>query len=236
MKTMIAALAACATTCIAKADVVAYWAFPEAAQTPNYDIAWPIAASLGSGSLDADAPKYDGSPTPSVLQQGSMQFFAGSTVNAQPGFDAGQGLSTRSDTQNRAQGKGVILTLDTTNYADLVLSFAERYSSTGPIDVRIDYSTDGVTFFSWLSYATTRDGAFGAAPRVINLSAIDDIEGLGWVQIKIGFFHFTPGGNGAARLDNITIEGTFVPAPGSLALLGLGGLASLRPARRRRAR
>ena len=234
MKTTLAALAVCAAAGMAQADVIAYWAFPEPTQSPNYTIAWPVASDLGSGTLDTDAPKYDGTPSPNALSQGSMQFFAGSAVNAQPGFAAGQALSLRNDTLDRGQGKSIFLTIDAGNYKDLVLSYAERFTSTGPQQVEVRYSADGVNFTSFTTYATNRSGAFEPNARVIDLSTVSGIEFNSAVILAITFNQFNANSSGAARLDNITVEGTFVPAPGSLALLGLGGLASFRGARRRR--
>ncbi len=236
MKSMIALAALVAAAGSAHAATVAYWAFPTTAPAQNYNITWPVNADLkanaGLATLDTDAPKYDGSPAPTALQQGSMQYFAGSAVNALPGFGAGQGLGFRNDSLNRGEGKSIFLRFDSTNYADLTLSFAERYTSTGPATTTISYSADGVNYTTFTSFTNVRDGAFAANARVIDLSSVNGIENLSAAYLKITFSGFTVNSNGGSRLDNILVDGTFIPAPGSMALLALGGVVA---ARRRRA-
>jgi MYXO-CTERM domain-containing protein len=208
---------------------VAYWAFPVPAQTPNYGMTWPIAAdaSVNPGAtLDTDAPKYDGTPAPNAIAQGSMQYFGGSAVNMQPTYAIGQAISMRNDSLDRAQNKSLILNFSTLGEIDMVLSFAERYSSTGPTGVTIQYSTDGVAYTAATNYLTTRDGAFAAGARVIDLSAIDTIENLSSVYLKITFTGFNVNGTGTARIDNILVSS--VPSPGALALFGVAGVLGVR--------
>lgn len=235
MKTVFAAAALVAAAGASSAAPIAYWSFPTTAPAQNYNLTYPILADFkataGTASIDTDAPKYDGSASPTAIQQGSMQYFAGTTVNSQFGAVAGQALSMRNDTQDRAQGKSLFVRFDGTGYGDYVLSYAERYSSTGPTGVSISYSTDGINYTSFTNYATTRDGAFAATPRVINLSAVNSIEGFASVYFKITFTGFNAGGTGTARIDNVLVEGTAIPAPAAASLLGLVGLAA---ARRRR--
>ncbi len=211
---------------------VAYWAFPVPAQSPNYGMAWPIAAdaSVNPGAtLDTDAPKYDGTPAPVALAQGSMQYFTGDGVNLQPTYSIGQAISLRNDSLDRGQNKSLILNFSTLGEIDLVLSYAERYSSTGPTGVTIQYSTNGVAYTPATNYATNRTGAFLSAARVIDLSAVDAIENLASVYLKITFTGFNANSTGTARIDNILV--TSVPTPGALALCGAAGLLA---ARRRR--
>ncbi|MDX2016132.1 MAG: hypothetical protein SFY95_00670 [Planctomycetota bacterium] len=232
MKNVIALAALAAVAGSAQSAVVAYWAFPTSAPSQNFNLAWPfnadVKANAGLAILDTDAPKYDGSPAPNAIQQGSMQLLTGSIVNAQPGFAAGQGLGLRNDSQNRGEGKSIFLRFDATNFLDLSLSYAERYSSTGPTTVTIGYSTDGVSFTDFTSYSTLRDGNFAAAARVIDLSSVNSIENRSASFLRIRFSGFNVNSNGAARLDNITVSGTVIPTPGAAALLGLAGLAATR--------
>ena len=235
MKIVFAAAALVAAAGAASAAPIAYWSFPTSAPAQNYNLTYPILADFkataGVASIDTDAPKYDGSPAPTALQQGAMQYFGGSTVNAQFGAVAGQALSMRNDTQDRSQGKSLFVRFDGSGYADYKLSYAERYSSTGPTGVSISYSTDGISYTAFTNYTTVRDGAFAAAPRVIDLSAVNNIEGAAAVYFKITFTGFNAGSNGTARIDNVLVEGTAIPAPAAASLLGLVGLAA---ARRRR--
>jgi MYXO-CTERM domain-containing protein len=212
---------------VAHGATVAYWAFPTTAPTQNFSITWPIPANASvnpGATLDTDAPKYDGSPSPAALAQGSMQFLAGSAVNMQPGYVIGQGLGLRNDSLDRGQGKSLILSFSTLGEIDLVLSYAERFTSTGPTGVTIQYSTDGVAYTPFTNYATTRDGAFATSARVIDLSSVDAIENLATAYLKITFTGFNVNSTGAARVDNVLISS--VPTPGAVALLGLAGLVA----------
>ncbi len=212
---------------------VAYWAFPVPAQTPNYGMTWPIAAdaSVNPGAmLDTDAPKYDGTPAPTALAQGSMQYFTGSAVNLQPTYSIGQAISMRNDSLDRAQGKSLILSFSTLGEVDLVLSYAERYTSTSATGVTIQYSTDGVAYTAFTNYATTRDGAFAATARVIDLSSVDALENIATAFLKITFTGFNANGTGTARVDNILVSS--VPTPGAVALLGAAGVITARRRRR----
>lgn len=235
MKIVFAAAALVVASGAASAAPIAYWSFPTTAPSQNYNLTFPILADFkataGVASIDTDAPKYDGSPAPTAIQQGAIQYLGGSTVNSQFGAVAGQALSMRNDAQDRSQGKSFFVRFDGTGYADYKLSYAERYTSTGPTGVAISYSTDGISYTSFTSYATVRDGAFAAAPRVIDLSAVNSIEGSASVYFKITFTGFNAAGNGAARIDNVFVEGTAIPAPAAASMLGLIGLAV---ARRRR--
>jgi len=235
MKSMIALAALVAVAGSAHAATVAYWAFPTTAPAQNYNITWPINADLkansGPATIDTDAPKYDGSPAPTALQQGSMQMFTGDLTGALPGYLATTALSMRNDSQDRGQGKSIIMRFDASGFQDLTLSFAERYSSTGAATTTISYSNDGVNYTTFTSWSNNRTGAF-LPLRTVDMSSVGAIEFAATAYIKITFSAFNTNSNGSARLDNILVDGTFIPAPGSLALLGLGGLVA---ARRRRA-
>lgn len=215
---------------------VAYWAFPASAPSNNWQLTYPFTAdakaNAGPATIDSNAPKWDGTPTgASALQQGSLQLFTGSTINVQtPVATAGQALSLRNDSLDRGQGKSLIIQFDSTNFVDLKLSFADRYSSTGPLTTSVEYSSDGVNYTTFGTINNTRDTTFRL--QSFDLSAINSIENLAATFFKITFNSFNAGGSGAARIDNVYVQGTVIPTPGAMALLGLGGLVA---GRRRRA-
>lgn len=138
---------------------------------------------------------------------------------------------------------------DTTGYTGINFSFDMTRSSTGPATWIIEMSTNGGSSFSTLSasYApvvagatgsgtvswntTTSQSAFNssynldasannAAEVIVRIRAlVDPVNSSGAYQA-----------GGTARIDNILVNGTAVPAPGAAALVGLAGLI----ARRRR--
>lgn len=234
MKSMMTLVALVAAAGSAHAATVAYWAFPTTAPAQNYNITWPINADLkanaGLATLDSDAPKYDGSAAPNAIAQGSLQLFGGDLTGALPGYGVTTALSLRNDSQDRAQGKSIVLKFDSSNYANLSLSFGERYSNTGPQTTTISYSSDGINYTTASSYSNTRNGAY-LPLRTVSLAGFNS-SSLSAAYVKITFTSFNTNGNGAARLDNILIDGTFIPAPGSMALLAIGGVVA---GRRRRA-
>jgi MYXO-CTERM domain-containing protein len=130
-----------------------------------------------------------------------------------------------------SNGKSIFVTFDNSNYQDLSLTLAERVTTTGPTDVAVSISTDGVNYTSVTSYVLTdRSSTFYL--RTIDLSSADFTDGGSSVTIKLTYTGFSAtSGTGAIRLDNVRIDGTFVPTPGAAALMGLGGLLA---ARRRR--
>jgi hypothetical protein len=225
---------------VAHADTVAYWAFQSTVPpgADNFKMNWPLIADLkanaGPATLDTDARKWDGTiNAPTAIQQGALQHFTGSLLNAQAPFTAGADLSMRS-LNGDSNGKSYFLAFDNTNFSDTILSFADRYTSTGPTDVAFSYSTDGVNYTAIpaAAYNTTgfRDSTYRT--RTIDLSAVDALDGVATASIKITYTGFSAtSGTGSVRLDNILVSGSSVPAPGAAMVLGLGGLLA---ARRRR--
>ncbi len=215
---------------------VAYWAFPATAPSNSWQLTYPFTAdakaNAGPATIDTNAPKWDGTLVgATALQQGSMQLFGGSTINLQsPIVAAGQALSLRNDSLDRGQGTSMIIRFDSTNFADLKLSFADRYSPTGPLTTSVEYSSDGVNYTTFGTINNTRDSTFRL--QSFDLSAINSIENLAATFLKITFTGFNALGAGAARIDNVYVQGTVIPTPGAMALLGLGGLVA---GRRRRA-
>jgi hypothetical protein len=224
----------------ANADVVAYWAFPSVVPPigANYVISWPIAADLkantGPATLDTDALKYDGTPAPNAVAQGAMQLQTGDLANAESGFVAGSGLGMRNlnisgGAQNLTEGKSIFLTFDATNFQNMALSFADRYTSTGPTATTIAVSADGVNYTNVTSLTNNRNASWNA--QAISLASFTSLNNDNQVFVRITLSNFNSGSNGAARFDNIKITGDVVPTPGALALTGIAGLMV---ARRRR--
>ena len=134
-----------------------------------------------------------------------------------------------------------------TGYSDLSFAWDQTRSTTGPATWTLIMSVDGGSNWTTLlaSYApivnsaapagagtwstTTYNAAYtstislgaaadNAASIIIRMQAtVDPVNGSGVYQA-----------GGTARIDNVFINGTAVPAPGAIALLGVAGLAGLR--------
>lgn len=130
---------------------------------------------------------------------------------------------------------------DTTGYSDVSFSWDMTRSSTGPATWIIEMSVNGGAFTalnpsfalaSTISFSATTynplatntlslgAAANNAAEVIVRIRAlVDSVNSTGTYQA-----------GGTARIDNILVNGTLVPAPGAAALVGLAGLI----ARRRR--
>jgi MYXO-CTERM domain-containing protein len=135
----------------------------------------------------------------------------------------------------------------TTGYTGIGFSFDMTRSSTGPATWLIEMSTNGGTSFSTLvaTYTPIVAGAAGsgttnwssttnqaAFTTSINLDATADDATSVIVRIRALVDSVNGSGvyqaGGTARIDNIMVNGSAVPAPGALALAGLAGIAGVR--------
>lgn len=221
------ALALCAG--LANADIVAYWSFFDTVPpgTANFGV-MPINANLvhhaGGGVLTTDAVS-----SPNSTTDGDIQHFTGNAINLVAPFPNGSDISMRAGVGQRSEGKSFMFQLNTSLFEDITLTFAERVTSTGPQNVAVSISSDGVTWSPVASadYATTRNATY--ALRTVDLTAVNAIENSASTWVRLTFTGFGPTSTtGNIRMDNIKFDGTLIPTPGSLALLGMGVLAVVR--------
>lgn len=212
-------------------QVIAYWRFPSTvpSSTVNFQIPFPITADAqfnpGPATITTDGLTWDGTPSPPATGQGLFQYFTGTDINAQGGDVAGSGLGIRNLAGNVAEGKSITFRFDATGFQDIIMSYAERTTSTGPQSLLISVSTDGTNFVPAETLTTTRDATFRL--RTVDLSAFSSLNNAASAYVRLTMNGFT-GTAGALRIDNVT----FIPAPGAAAALALFGLAA---SRRRRA-
>ena len=133
--------------------------------------------------------------------------------------------------------------LSTTGYNAISLNFDMTRSASGPANFKVDISTDGGT--NWATIGTVSVIQNAAAPTgagswtsaTYNAAYTTTFTGLtaaeNQASLLIRWISTSAAGatGGTARIDNVQIQGTLVPAPGAAALVGLAGLM----ARRRRA-
>jgi hypothetical protein len=224
------ALALCAG--LANADIVAYWSFFDTVPPSgsNFGV-MPINANLvhhaGGGVLTTDAVS-----SPNNSTDGDIQHFTGSGINVEAPFPNGSDISMRAGLGQRSEGKSYFFQLNTSLFEDITLTYAERVTSTGPANVAVAYSTDGVNWTGVASanYATTRNATY--ALRTVDLTAVNAIENAASTWVRLTFTGFgATSTTGNIRMDNIKFDGTRIPTPGTCALVGMGLLAA---ARRRR--
>lgn len=223
----VASAVAALVSSLAGADVVAGWSIPTALPTnppptgPTYTYG---IADLGANTVGSSLGGVHASSA---------------TAWTSP---AGNGSQYSLSSNTWAIGDYWEVRVSTLGYTDISISWDQARSSTGPSSFSLVMSVDGGATFTTLlaSYAVLQSGGGGApgtwgsaTPRQAIYTVSSAAAGAG-NQANVIFRMVNlvaPGGtSGSNRLDNISVEGTLVPAPGAVALLGLAGFA----ARRRR--
>ncbi len=211
------------------------------AATANADI-------LANWTYESPAPSGAG---PHLAQAGvfaATSATTGSHVSGSTVFDnpTGNGSFESFSSNNWAVGDYYQFTTSTSGYENIAIQWDQVASNTGPRDFNLQYSTDGSTFFnigsmyavranaspSWSSGSGSGLDTFGptAGP-----GALDNQTTI-YFRLRMATTTSANGGTvatgGTNRIDNVIITGDVIPAPGALALLGVGGVIA---GRRRRA-
>lgn len=235
----LALLAGAAVANTASADLLAYWNFnaSTAAVAPGtLGVLTSTAVNAGAGTLSIGGglvwnTKFNATP------DGHAGTFAGNTLNALFGDVGGGSLSVVGSIGNQsansvtANGGWVQFAISTSGYSNLVMSFAGRGTSTGFGSASsafntVQTSTDGVSFSNFTTYES-RQTTFQT--YTFNFGAGLNNQSTVYVRLLLDG---ATSGNGNNRIDNVQFNATAIPAPGALALVGLGGLVA---GRRRRA-
>jgi uncharacterized protein (TIGR03382 family) len=117
----------------------------------------------------------------------------------------------------------------TTGYEDIMIGWDQTRSSTGPADFLLEYSLNGSTWTAlgaaysvgtttWSSGTPQPASAFGP---IAGPASLDD-QALVYFRMTSQIAGSSTGGTN--RIDNVVISGTVIPAPATLALMGLAGL------------
>jgi hypothetical protein len=218
----------------AKADLIAYWNFNASTAGTSgglgtVDQPYPFAANAGAGSISSNFSINTVAGT-TAQNTGDLGTFGGDLGNALFGdlaggalaLRAGSGVSGSSVTNN---GKYVEFGISTASFgSDVILSYTTRGTGTGFQSQDWSYSTNGGV--SYTAFTSVGGLTTTFAIKTIDFTA----AGLGGVsdlrfRVTVNGATNTSGNN---RLDNIQFNATRIPTPGSIALLGLGGLAAIR--------
>ncbi len=227
-KTLWAAAAAIAFSLPAHAVTVVQWDF-EGTTTPadliDSTTSPSVAASLGTGTaLGVHASALSDWTTP-----------------------AGNGSANSLSSNTWAVGDYYQFSLATTGYLDVLVSFDQIGSSTGPRDFGLSYSTDGVSFTSFATYSLTGAPAWSSSTYSpvhtysFDLSGVSALDEQALVVFRLSSLNTTSIGGGTVaaggtgRVDNFTVMATPVPEAGTAAMLAAGLAVIGFVARRRRA-
>ena len=220
---LVAASAAAIVASSASAAVVAGWSFEAAT----------VSATTGTTS-NAGAADL-GALAAGTLASGFHA--ASATAWSTP---AGNGSTKSFSSNNWATGDYYQFSLSTLNYTNIAVSFDQAASNTGPTTFALSVSTNGGSTFTSIlaSYTVQISGSNGpgiwSSGTNLTQYTISSAAAAANNQSSVIFrlsSSVTPASTGTSRVDNFSVTGDLVPAPGSLALLGLGGLVA---GRRRR--
>ena len=176
----------------------------------NYDFASAVAGTPCTASPLTTAPGVTSTFTTGGTGGGTCTTPAGTAATAPPAFvanAANQSVSVTSFAagstnffQFQLSGVG--------SYMDYMLFFQSQRSGTGPVNLDVQYSTNGTTF---TTFQTVNPGNGVFAAFNIDLSAIAAIENQPTVYFRL----LGTGGTGAAgtlRLDNFQVQASGVSA------------------------
>jgi hypothetical protein len=180
-------------------------------------------------------------PLPAEVGTGSAygSHAATNTVYSSP---AGNGSARSLSSNNWAVGDYYQFNVPTTNIQNIVFSFDQTSSNTGPKDWVLYVSTDGTNFSTVQSYSvlanaastvgTVSVSAWGAPPsqgifnNSFNLSGLTALNNDPLAEFRIAVLDTVPANTtgpfasgGTDRIDNVVVAGTAVPEPASLTLL-----------------
>lgn len=223
-QSLLAAVAGLAVSAAASANVIAGWTMPTAIPSGT------TGTSYNYGAAD------QGDVTGGTMLSGFHTNAA--TTWSSP---AGNGSPFSFSSNTWSVGDFYQVTLSTTGYNNISLSWDQTRSSTGPSVFDCLVSYDGGQSFLPVSlgYTVIQAGASGSGTNAWNSTTyqsafttkilVPSAANQGSVLFRwVNTSAVAVGGTN--RIDNIFISGDAVPAPGALALLGLAAFA----ARRRR--
>ena len=226
LSSLLIASAVIATASAASADVIAGWSIPTAVTATT-----AATYSYGAANLGAQV-------------SGSMLSGTHSSALTAWSSPAGNGSTYALSSNGWTTGDYYQVSMATTGYSDISVSWDQTRSGTGPSAFSLTMSTDGGANFTTLlaSYTVVQAGLAGTGTTswntITNQTGFTTTTIVGISAANQGnvLFRFsslsTTAAAGTGRVDNISVTGALVavPAPGAVALIGLAGLV----ARRRR--
>ncbi len=155
---------------------------------------------------------------------------------------AGNGSTYSLSSNNWTTGDYYQVSMATTGYSDISVSWDQTRSSTGPAAFSLTMSTDGGANFTTLlaSYTVVQAGLVGSGTSTwstttnqtgFTTTTIVGISAANKGNILLRFNSLsTTAAAGTGRVDNISVTGAVVPVPtpGAIALIGLAGMVASR--------
>ena len=223
----------------ASADLVVGWTIPTAFPNGAGNVPTGTYYSVGIGDQGVAAAGTNLSSTHQLASSG-----ANATSYTSP---AGNGSLYAFSSNVWKAGDYYQASFSGTGYSDLSFGWDFTRSATGPATWTVIMSVDGGTSWSTLlgtytpiinsasptgagTWSTTVYNAAYTSSIALGAAADNATSIIVRVQATVDPVNSTGvyQAGGTARIDNVLINGTAVPAPGAIALLGVAGLTGLR--------
>jgi MYXO-CTERM domain-containing protein len=233
LSSIVAAGVVAAVSASASADVVVGWTMPTAFPTGTGNVPTgtsyvpPMAVGAPAGQADQGA-NIAGSEIKSVHALAAATYTSPAGNGSQFGFSS----------NNWSSGDYYQVSFSAAGFTELSLSWDQCRSSTGPASFTLLASTDGINFTTLLASYTVLQSGGGGAPGTWSSTTYNPIYTLTQAMgaafdnantVTIRFQStVTAAAAGSNRIDNVFVNGTAIPAPGALALLGVAGIVGSR--------
>jgi hypothetical protein len=151
-----------------------------------------------------------------------------STVYSTP---VGNGSAKSFSANHWLSGDDYEFDVPTTGLNNILVSFDQTSSSTGPKVFLFEYTAGAASGSTAYTVGTTSFAASTVNPAVnfsFNLSAITGVNNVSNVDFKLVDNDTTTATGGTDRVDNFIVSGTSVPEPAGLALIATSALALVR--------
>jgi hypothetical protein len=236
---------------VANADIIAGWDQNSNANPDHpsgfgfYATDFPQPNDHGPASASHDPANFDSSVDGNNVLL-FVQSFSGTTNNdlASAGaggsfsFQGGQDPGGIGDWSNN--GAQSVFSVPTTGYTDILVSWSQRGTATGFNSRVFEYSSDGGTNWTDVGAYTHTDatpasaGALGSTFKTVqlDLSAVSALNNNSDVMLRITY-DGASSSTGNNRWDNFYVEGTLIPEPSSVVLLGIAAFGLFGFARRK---
>ena len=204
------------------------------------------AATLSLWTFETTPPPTGAGPH--LASSGIFAATSAATVTTAGTVDnpAGNGSAESLSSNNWNTGEYFQFTSSSLLYQDIIVSWDQTRSSTGPATFDLAYSTDGINFTTALNdYAVLLNGGApnaswssvggrqAAYTTTVDLSSIVGLDNAATLTFRL-ISQVSPAATGTSRVDNFLVEGSdlIIPEPTTLALAGLGVIGILTARRR----
>ena len=200
-------------------------------------VGWTITTAFptGAGNVPTGTTYSVGAGDTGALTAGSNLRSVHALAAATYTSPAGNGSQFAFSSNNWSPNDFYEATFSTVGFSTLSISWDQARSSTGPAPFKVLVSTDGVNFSEVFTYSVLQSGGGGAPGtwstttyNALYTNSIDFDASVNDRELVVVRFQnaatTVSTASGTNRIDNVMVNGTLVPAPGAIAILGVAGL------------